>query len=45
MVGANAVVPTVTPEETVAPEKTTAPEATPAVNKYRIIINAINKAM
>lgn len=30
MVGANAVVPTVTPEETVAPEKTTAPEATPA---------------
>lgn len=29
MVGANAVVPTVTPEETVAPEKTTAPEATP----------------
>lgn len=30
MVGANAVVPTVKPEETVAPEKTTAPEATPA---------------
>lgn len=30
MVGANAVVPTVTPEETVAPEKTTAPEAPPA---------------
>ena len=36
MVGANAVVPTVkpeetaAPEETVAPEKTTAPEATPA---------------
>lgn len=30
MVGANAVVPTVKPEETAAPEKTTAPEATPA---------------
>ena len=29
-VGANAVVPTVKPEETVAPEETTAPEATPA---------------
>ena len=33
MVGANAVVPTVTPEETVAPEKTVTPEETVAPEK------------